>query len=81
MAAGNWNKSLDSIRAINYALRFKIFPEILKPQGVFVSKIFSVKTVKNLAKSIFKEVSFFKPESSRNESRETYIHCKILKSL
>ena len=37
--------------------------------------------VKNLAKSLFKNVNFFKPESSRKESKETYLHCKILKSL
>ena len=37
--------------------------------------------VKNLAKSIFTDVSFFKPQSSRSESKETYLHCKIFKSL
>ena len=37
--------------------------------------------VKKKAKSIFKNVSFFKPVSSRSESKETYIHCKILKTL
>ena len=37
--------------------------------------------IKNLEKSIFKEVDFFKPESSRNESKETYLHCKSFKTL
>ena len=37
--------------------------------------------VKELAKSKFKKVEFFKPEASRNESRETYLHCVILKTL
>ena len=37
--------------------------------------------VKNLAKSIFKNVNFFKPESSRKESKETYLHCEFLKTL
>ena len=37
--------------------------------------------VKNLAKSVFKDVNFFKPKSSRNESKETYLHCKTLKTL
>ena len=37
--------------------------------------------VKSLAKSTFKTVNFFKPKSSRNESKETYLHCKILKTL
>ena len=79
------NKSLDSIRtnqlcadAINFA---KI---ILKPKGVFVSKLFMGEDfieVKNLAKSVFKKVNFFKPESSRSESKETYLHCEILKTL
>ena len=32
-------------------------------------------------KSIFTDVSFFKPQSSRSESKETYLHCKIFKSL
>ena len=58
--------------------------KILGKEGVFVSKVFMGNDfieVKNLAKSIFKNVNFFKPESSRNESKETYLHCKILKSL
>ena len=37
--------------------------------------------VKNLAKSLFENVNFFKPDSSRSESKETYLHCKILKTL
>ena len=37
--------------------------------------------VKNLAKSIFKMVNFFKPASSRSESKETYIHCDTFKTL
>ncbi|MDC1096515.1 SAM-dependent methyltransferase [Pelagibacteraceae bacterium] len=37
--------------------------------------------VKNLAKKTFNKVDFFKPESSRNESKETYIFCTLLKSL
>ena len=56
----------------------------LKPKGVLVSKIFMGEDfieVKNLAKSVFEKVNFFKPESSRKESKETYLHCEILKSL
>jgi 23S rRNA U2552 (ribose-2'-O)-methylase RlmE/FtsJ len=37
--------------------------------------------VKNLAKESFKNVDFFKPESSRSESKETYIICSSLKTL
>ena len=79
------NKSLDSIRtnqlcgeAINFSSK------ILKNDGIFVSKLFMGEDfieVKNLAKSIFKNVNFFKPNSSRKESKETYLHCQILKTL
>ena len=34
-----------------------------------------------LKKNNFKNVDFFKPESSKNESKETYIICSILKPL
>ena len=57
---------------------------MLKQEGVFVSKLFmgdDFITVKDLAKSLFKDVNFFKPQSSKTESKETYIHCKILKTL
>ena len=37
--------------------------------------------IKNLAKSNFKKVDFFKPESSRSESKETYVICSLLKTL
>ena len=79
------SKSLDSIRtnqlcadAINFS------KETLKPKGVLVSKLFMGEDfieVKNLAKSVFEKVNFFKPESSRKESKETYLHCEILKTL
>ena len=79
------NKSLDSIRtnqlcaeAINFSSK------ILKKEGIFISKLFMGEDfieVKNLAKSIFKNVNFFKPESSRKESKETYLHCEFLKTL
>ena len=71
------NKSLDSIRTnqlcadvINFSKR------TLKPRGVLVSKLFMGEDfieVKNLAKSIFKNVNFYKPKSSRSESKETYL--------
>ena len=37
--------------------------------------------VKKLAESRFKKVRFFKPEASRDESKETYLHCAVLKTL
>jgi 23S rRNA (uridine2552-2'-O)-methyltransferase len=79
------NKSLDSIRTNQLCAEVIIFSKkVLKPKGVLVSKIFmgdDFIEVKNIAKSIFKNVNFFKPESSRRESKETYLHCEILKSL
>ena len=79
------NKSLDSIRTNQLSADVINFSKkTLKPKGVLVSKLFMGEDfieVKNLAKSIFKFVKFFKPKSSRSESKETYLHCEILKSL
>ena len=79
------SKSLDSIRTNQLCADVINFSkETLKPRGVLISKLFMGEDfleVKNLAKSIFKNVNFFKPESSRKESKETYLHCEILKSL
>ena len=79
------NKSLDSIRTNQLSADLiKFSKSTLKPKGVLVSKLFMGEDfieVKNLAKSIFKNVNFFKPESSRRESKETYLHCEILKPL
>jgi len=79
------NKSLDSIRTNQLCTEaLESSTEMLKPEGVFVSKLFmgdDFITVKDLAKSFFKDVNFFKPQSSKTESKETYIHCKILKTL
>ena len=79
------NKSLDCIRTnqlgmdvINFSL------EILKPNGILVTKLFMGEDfleAKSLAKSKFKKIQFFKPESSRNESKETYLYCAALKTL
>jgi 23S rRNA U2552 (ribose-2'-O)-methylase RlmE/FtsJ len=79
------NKALDSIRTNQLCTDVINFSkDILKPKGVLVSKLFMGEDfieVKNLAKSLFKKVNFFKPDSSRKESKETYLHCEILKSL
>ena len=79
------NKSLDSIRTNQLCLEVLNFSlQILKPQGVLVSKLFMGEDfleIKDIANSRFKKVNFFKPQSSRNESRETYLHCKLLKTL
>ena len=79
------SKSLDSIRTNQLcadAIHFS--KDTLKPKGVLVSKLFmgdDFIEVKNLAKSVFQNVNFFKPKSSRKESKETYLHCELLKSL
>ena len=79
------NKALDSIRTNHLCTEIiHLSKKILKPTGVLVSKLFMGEDsleVKNLAKSIFKTVNFFKPVSSRKESKETYLHCETLKSL
>ncbi len=79
------SKSLDSIRTNLLSAEIINFSKnILKPRGVLISKLFMGEDfiqVKNLAKSIFKKVNFFKPDSSRKESKETYLHCEILKTL
>jgi len=79
------NKNLDCIRTnllcsevINFSKK------ILKKNGVLVSKIFigeEFLEVKYLAKKNFKKVQFYKPNSSRSESKETYIHCSALNTL
>ena len=79
------NKSLDSIRTNQLCTEILHFSKnILKPNGAIVSKLFMGEDfieVKKLAKTLFKNVNFFKPNSSRNESKETYLHCKILNTL
>ena len=79
------NKSLDCIRTnqlCSSIINFSI--QILKPNGVLVSKLFMGEDfleVKHLAKTKFKKVQFFKPETSRDESKETYLHCAVLNTL
>tara|TARA_B110001452_G_C15201459_1_gene416954 strand:+ start:566 stop:1192 length:627 start_codon:yes stop_codon:yes gene_type:complete len=79
------NRSLDCIRTNELCANvIKFSSNVLKPNGVLVSKLFmgdDFIEVKELAKSKFEKVHFFKPESSRNESKETYLHCSILKTL
>ena len=79
------NKTLDSIRTNQLCTKaINLSSDLLEKKGVIVSKIFmgeDFNEVKNLAKSTFKNVNFFKPTSSRKESKETYLHCSILKTL
>ena len=79
------NKDLDCIRTnllCMDAIKFSRF--VIKDSGVVISKLFSgydFLEVKKLAQKNFEKVNFFKPESSKNFSKETYIHCKGFKTL
>jgi 23S rRNA (uridine2552-2'-O)-methyltransferase len=79
------NKSLDCIRTNQLCSEIiNLSSKILKHNGTLVSKVFmgdDFLEVKELAKSKFKKVQFFKPEASRDESKETYLHCAKLKTL
>ena len=76
------NKNLDCIRTNQLCLDILDFSkEILVKKGVLVSKLFmgeDFEEIKIRAKKYFKKIDFFKPNSSRDESRETYIHCSGL---
>ena len=76
-------KSIDSIQtgelckeAINFST------EIISPNGFFISKIFmggSFNEIVAAGKKIFKELKVFKPQSSRKDSKESFIICKKLR--
>ena len=76
------NKSLDCIRTNQLCMDIIEFSKKrLNNKGVVVSKVFmgeEFEEIKNEAKKNFKKIHFFKPNSSRHESRETYIHCSEL---
>ena len=78
-------KTVDSIRTNNLCSEvIKFSLKMLTIKGSLVCKLFMGEDfleVKNLAKKHYKNVEFFKPESSRNESKETYIFCSSLKTL
>ncbi len=79
------NKDLDCIRTNQLCMEVITFSsKILKNDGIVIAKLFMGQDfldVKKLAKEKFKNVQFFKPEASRDESKETYIHCSSLKTL
>ena len=76
-------KDIDAIYTGELAIEAMNFSkEILVKEGRFVSKIFlgsSFNEIVALGKKIFKEVKVFKPKSSRKESKESFIICKILR--
>ena len=75
-------KSLDCIRTNQLCLDILDFSkETLNDKGVVISKVFmgeDFEEIKKTAKKNFKKINFFKPNSSKDESRETYIHCSGL---
>ncbi len=79
------NKDLDCIRTNELCAEVIEFSSyVIKDNGVVISKVFNGSdflNVKNLAKNKFHKVNFFKPESSRDYSKETYIHCSGIKTL
>ena len=78
-------KDLDSIRTNLICLEVLDFSsKLLNSSGNLVSKIFmgqDFELIKKKAKKKFNKVNFYKPESSRSNSKETSIHCKGLNTL
>jgi len=76
-------KNIDSIQTGELCKEAMIFSkEILSEKGFFISKIFMGSTFNEivaLGKKIFKEVKVFKPKSSRKDSKESFIICRILR--
>ena len=76
-------KDIDAIYTGELCKEAMLFSEeVLVKEGKFVAKIFlgtSFNEIVAEAKRIFKEVKVFKPKSSRKESKESFIICKILR--
>ena len=76
-------KNLDSIQTGELCKEAMIFSKgVISPDGFFISKLFmgsSFNEIVALGKKIFKEVKVFKPQSSRKESKESFIVCKNLR--
>ena len=76
-------KNVDSIQTGELCKEAIIFSkEVISTKGFFISKIFMGSTFNEivaLGKKIYKEVKVFKPKSSRKDSKESFIICKILR--
>ena len=76
-------KNIDSIQTGELCKEAMMFSkEELSNRGIFISKLFMGSTFNEivaLGKKIFKEVKVFKPKSSRKDSKESFIICKILR--
>ena len=77
------SKNIDSIQTGELCKEAMIFSkDVISKKGFFISKIFMGSTFNEivaLGKKIFKEVKVFKPKSSRKDSKESFIICKILR--
>jgi len=76
-------KNIDSIQTGELCKEAMVFSkEVISNNGFFISKIFmggSFNEIIGLGKKLFKEVKVFKPKSSRKDSKESFIICKILR--
>jgi 23S rRNA (uridine2552-2'-O)-methyltransferase len=77
------NKNLDSIQTSELCLdAMRFSKEVLKKDGVFVSKIFIGSTFNEIvdeSKKIFIKNKVFKPSASRKESKESFIISSMLR--
>ena len=76
-------KNIDSIQTGELCKEAMNFSTgVISPNGFFISKIFMGSTFNEivaLGKKIFKEVKVFKPQSSRKDSKESFIICKKIR--
>ena len=76
-------KSVDSISTSELCREAMFFAkDVLFKNGIFVSKIFMGSSFNEIilsSKLIFKETKVFKPNSSRKDSKESFIICKFLR--
>ena len=76
-------KNVDSIQTGELCKEAMTFSKnILNEKGFFISKIFmggNFNEIVARGKKIFKEVKVFKPNSSRKDSKESFIICKNLR--
>ncbi len=76
-------KNIDSIQTGELCKEAMVFSkDVISEKGIFISKIFMGSTFNEivaLGKKFFREVKVFKPESSRKDSKESFIICKNLR--
>ena len=76
-------KNIDSIQTGELCKEAMFFAkDLMKENGYFISKIFMGGTFNEIVaegKKYFKEVKIFKPKSSRNDSKESFIICRKLR--